>query len=457
MKPYIHPEEHEVLSGHFGPEAWSRSRLRLSSTHKISWRWYEVRSQQLSPGEVLFAAFDVHQQVLAEKFIAKEREESFRRLDQQAAELERAQQMKNQFLANMSHELRTPLTAILGLSEALEVGLYGECPPDQREAFHTINDCGKSLLGLVNDILDVTKLETQEIRFELEPLSISELARAVVRLHKKVAHSKRVSVEVSVDKESFLFSGDRKRLKQILAHLLGNAIKFTAEDTMVELVCTHPEGFLEVQVLDRGPGVSESDESSIFESFRQLDGGRTRSYGGVGLGLSLVKKLVDLMNGDLSVSRREVGGSNFRLRIPVQETKPEQAPDQALIKGSGLVLVVDDHKAASGFLCSALRSWGFTALPCYSLTELKAAPLKGVTLVLMGGMLSDGSGIDGIVWLREQEKSREIPIIFLTATEGSDLRRAGLRAGAHAYLEKPVKLSQLSQCISTILRLESKS
>lgn len=442
------------MSGHFGPEAWNRSRLRMSSTQKIAWRWYEVRSEQLGPQEVLFAAFDVHQQVLAEKFIALEREESFRRLDQQAAELERAQQMKNQFLANMSHELRTPLTAILGLSEALEVGLYGECPQDQVDAFHTINECGKSLLGLINDILDVTKLETQEISFDLEPLSISELARAVARLHKKSAHSKRVSVEVSVDKESFLFEGDRKRLKQILSHLLGNAIKFTAEDSLVELVCTHPEGFLEVQVLDRGPGVSESDQSSIFESFRQLDGGRTRTYGGVGLGLSLVKKLVDLMNGDLSVNRREVGGSNFRLRIPVQASSPEQAPDLAAIEGSGLVLVVDDHKAASGFLCDALKSWGFSAIPYYTLAELKAAPLEGVILVLMGGMLSDGSGIDGIVWLKDQAEFKDLPIILLTATEGSDLRRAGLRAGAQAYLEKPVKLSQLSQCISNILRLE---
>jgi CheY-like chemotaxis protein/nitrogen-specific signal transduction histidine kinase len=390
-------------------------------------------------------AFDIHDEVLAGQHISKEKAETFERLEQ-------AQLTRNQFLDNMSHELRTPLTAILGLSEALETGLYGDCSDEQREAFRTINDCGASLLGLINDILDVTKLETQKVEITEEPLQATEICDSIVRLHKKMAAAKRIEVSVEVCDGDSEFMGDRKRLKQVLSHLLNNAIKFSPRDSHVILRFQVRENDVLFQVLDEGPGISTSELPRLLTPFRQSDEGLARHYGGLGLGLSLAQKLVDLMRGSLAVRNREEGGAEFSVSLPKRMHTANQENLAFPIQGEGTILVVDDHEATVKLLKDALDSWGFQAETISSVRSLKErSHAQSVRAVLMDGKLTDGNGIECIRWLRDRSEYARTPIVFLTASQSDSLKRAGLDAGASAYLEKPIRLSQLSRCLQHLL------
>lgn len=448
----VHLDEQHILESEFLPRSSFRVRLLRQDGE---WRWHDVRARPSQDGSsVLFAALDAHEQAQADEFKSAERYDMIRRLEAQAAELEKAEFTTNQFLANMSHELRTPLTAILGLSEALEVGLYGDCSEDQNSAFRTINECGKSLLGLINDILDVTKLETKKLQLVDEKLSAKELASSVVRLHKKEAKDKRIQVEITMDGD-FDFMGDRKRLKQTLSHILSNAIKFTQPESCVDVIAGRDNDWVYFRVLDRGPGISPEDIKRIFQPFEQLEKGLARHFGGAGLGLNLVKKLVHLMNGDLTVEARPDGGTDFGFKLPLVVPEEETGQPARLFQGEGLVLVVDDHPATSRLLSDALASWGFEVKNYSTVHAFRSHPHDSpVTMILMDGKLEDGNGLDCIRWLKQQPQYLETPVVFLTAIQGDDIRRAGLEAGAQAYLEKPVELSQLLKCVSALLTPE---
>ena len=454
----VHPAEQTLFNYHLQSREASSARVRLFDANISEWRWHMVKTKAIEPGFThrLFSALNIHEQVEAETFRSRERKEMIKKLEEQALEIERVEFTTNQFLNNMSHELRTPLTAVLGLSEALEVGLYGDCSDDQRAAFSTINECGKSLLGLINDILDVTKLETKKLTLIKERLTASEIANSVVRLHKKDAQEKKLHLKTTLELGDFAFQGDRKRIKQALSHLVSNAIKFTQPETEVEVEMSGEDGWVQFRVLDQGPGISPENVKRIFEPFSQLEEGLTRAYGGAGLGLNLVKKLVELMNGELIVEPRPNGGSIFGVRIPWESPMEQEREECPALHGEGLVYVVDDHQATSRLLCDTLSSWGFRVKSCDSVKSFKGG-LNGdvVSLILMDGKLKDGNGLECIRWLREKPNHKETPVIFLTATQGDDFRRAGLEAGAQAYLEKPVELSQLSRCISALLNPET--
>lgn len=405
----------------------------------------QCRRSSERPGQLLCVAIDIHEEVMDEEKMSRERAETFERLEQ-------AQLARNQFLDNMSHELRTPLTAILGLSEALETGLYGECTQEQNDAFRTINSCGSSLLGLVNDILDVTKLETRKLELAEEPLTAVEICYSVIRLHHREAQAKNIDLKLVNLAEQIQFLGDRKRLKQALSHLVSNAVKFSPETSDVTLRFSEQAEVVVFEVLDCGPGISETELPQLLSPFRQLDEGRARHYGGLGLGLSLAYKLVALMDGALSIENREEQGACFSIRLPKKLHSAPESKKVTEVDGEGTILVVDDHEATVKLLSDALHSWGFEVTSVSSAAALKALEkTNSISAILMDGKLPDGNGIDCIRWLKSHEAYFDKPIVFLTASQGDDLKRAGLDAGASAYLEKPVRLSQLSRCLQLLL------
>ena len=398
---FVHPEDAHVLETEFLPRSVFRVRLRAANG---DWRWHDLRASHNKEHNLyLFAGLDSHDQALADEFKCKERSDMIARLDAQALELEKAEFTTNQFLNNMSHELRTPLTAILGLSEALEVGLYGDCTEDQVSAFHTINECGKSLLSLINDILDVTKLETKKLELIKEKLSAGEVANSVARLYKKQAKDKKIPIKVTLVDEDFDFVSDRKRLKQTLSHILSNAIKFTQPGTEVEIRVSGDQDWVRFHILDCGPGIPPEHVKRIFQPFEQLEQGLARHFGGAGLGLNLVKKLVHLMNGDLTVDQRPEGGTDFGIQLPFEAPEEESGAPVRLFQGEGLVLVVDDHEATSRLLGDALISWGFEVQNYDSIETFQQHPRESrVTMILMDGKLKDGNGLDCIRWLNRQ-------------------------------------------------------
>ena len=407
-------------------------------------RWFEFQFSR-SDGERICVLRDIHGEVSNQQREAREKEEAY-------AQLEQAQLARNRFLDIMSHELRTPLTAILGLSEALELGLYGECSDEQKDAARTINDCGGALLRLINDILDVTKLETQKIQLQKEPSQAGEFCKSVIGLNSKSAREKGVGLVSSLEPSQFRFLGDRKRLKQAVSHLVDNAIKFTENGGTVSFHGFLRDGDVVFEILDQGPGVPEDSQSELLTTFEQSDQWLSRLHGGAGLGLRLSKKLVDLMGGQLTVRNREEGGACFSVALPHALLEAEPPEVSISVRGEGTILVVDDHQATAKLLRDALTTWGFEVETFPDAGSLRTRSSgRPVRAILMDGVLPDGSGIDCIRWLRQDPNYKDLPIVFLTASEGLEVKRAGMAAGASAHLEKPVKLVEIAHCLDYLL------
>ncbi|MCA9779464.1 MAG: response regulator [Candidatus Eremiobacteraeota bacterium] len=433
----------DVMRAH-GSVNNARVRARIAGAGTGEERWFEFHFGSTKERRVCLLR-DIDCEVRHDEKELQEKADAFARLEQ-------AQTARNRFLDIMSHELRTPLTAILGLSEALELGLYGDCSEEQKDAARTINECGGTLLRLINDILDVTKLETQKLQVQKEPLQATEVCKSVLGLNSKSARDKEVGLTSCVQPSNFRFQGDRKRLKQALSHLLDNAVKFTEHGGAVYLEVRLQGGDVVFSIRDQGPGIPSDLLPELLTTFTQSDQGLSRLHGGAGLGLRLSKRLVDLMDGTLEVRNQEEGGACFRLTLPDALLEDDPQEPSISVRGEGTILVVDDHQATAKLLRDALTTWGFEVETFSDAGSLRARSETGtVRAILMDGVLPDGSGIDCIHWLRQKPEYKDLPIVFLTASEGLEVKRAGMAAGASAHLEKPVKLVEIAHCLDYLL------
>ena len=241
----------------------------------------------------------------------------FREIEEKGLELEIANKHKSQFLANMSHELRTPLNAILGYTELIIDNIYGDVPEKIREVLERLEKNGRHLLGLINDVLDLSKIEAGQLTLSLNDYSMGEVVQTVITSVEALAVEKKLELKTRVPKDLSIARGDEQRIAQVLLNLLGNAIKFTEEGEVRVEVTDSDETFL-VSVADTGPGISEAEQKIIFEEFQQADGSNTREKGGSGLGLSIVKKIVKMHGGRIWVESDVGKGSTFRFTLPVR-------------------------------------------------------------------------------------------------------------------------------------------
>ncbi len=240
-----------------------------------------------------------------------------RELQEANRRLEVASQHKSQFLANMSHELRTPLNAILGYTELILDRIYGAIPEKIEEILRRIQHSGRHLLGLINDVLDLSKIEAGELRLSLNDYSIAEVVQTVVTAVEALAAEKQLSLRVSLPPDLPMGRGDARRITQVLMNLVGNAIKFTDAGEVGIAVRASAAEFV-VSVSDTGPGIAPADQHKIFEEFHQVDSSSTRSKGGTGLGLAIAKRIVDLHGGRLGVESVPGRGSTFFFMLPVR-------------------------------------------------------------------------------------------------------------------------------------------
>ena len=370
---------------------------------------------------------------------------NLRLADQQAeigrrnAELVAASRLKSEFLANMSHELRTPLTIILGFSNTVLRGTQGPLNEEQATSLRRVYDNGRQLLDLINDILDLSKIEAGQMELDPGPTDPRALADAVADNFQMLARSKglalRVEAEPGLPRE---FATDESRLRQVLVNLVSNAVKFTDRGEVVLAARREvPDGIV-FEVRDTGPGIAREDIPKVFEQFRQLDGRATRRAGGTGLGLSIVKKLVELLGGTLEV-RSEVGhGSSFLLRLPIGDDGPAPPPPQPRAgdeAGKGLILAIDDDERFQALLRETLRGLP-VEVRCTSdgAEGLRlAAQLKpdAITLdVMMPGM--DGWSV--LNALKAGPETADIPVILMTVLSRRGL---GMMLGAADFLAKP--------------------
>ncbi len=239
--------------------------------------------------------------------------------------LEIASKHKSQFLANMSHELRTPLNAILGYTQLIVNRIYGDVPDKIADALSRIDASGRHLLALINDVLDLSKIEAGQLKLSVKPFGIRELVREVVAAMLPLAEAKGLRLTASVPGDLPTATGDERRMKQVFINLIGNAIKFT-ERGNVAIDVVHKDDRVTVRVADTGPGIAPADQARIFEEFQQADSSITREKGGTGLGLAIVKRIVGLHGGTVGLESVLGQGSSFWLTIPLVAQRQEEQP-----------------------------------------------------------------------------------------------------------------------------------
>ena len=257
--------------------------------------------------------------------IAIENVRLFDEIQEKSRQLEEASKHKSQFLANMSHELRTPLNAILGYTELIVDGVYGETAQKVQDALKRITTNGKHLLGLINDVLDLSKIEAGQLTLSLADYSMKDVVHAVYGAVEPLAAEKKLAFKAEIAPDMPAGHGDERRLTQVLLNLVGNAIKFTDEGK-VTIKASAADGRFSVAVVDTGPGISEDDQKKLFQEFQQADSSTTKKKGGTGLGLAISKKIIEMHGGTVELKSKLGEGSTFSFVLPV---RAEQVKRQA--------------------------------------------------------------------------------------------------------------------------------
>jgi signal transduction histidine kinase len=258
----------------------------------------------------------------AQSAVAIQNARLFREIEQKSRELEIASQHKSQFLANMSHELRTPLNAILGYTELIVDKIYGEVPDKITDVLDRVQKSGRHLLGLINDVLDLSKIEAGQLTLTLSDYSVHDAVQSAVTAVEPLAKEKGLQLVVDIAAKLPVGRADERRIVQVLLNLIGNAIKFT-EEGEVAIHVRRDNGLFVVGVSDTGPGIPKAQHERIFEEFQQADGSATRANGGTGLGLAIARKIIELHGGRLWVESVVGQGSTFTFSLPVQTERRE--------------------------------------------------------------------------------------------------------------------------------------
>ncbi|RWC37098.1 MAG: GAF domain-containing protein [Mesorhizobium sp.] len=253
----------------------------------------------------------------AQSVLAIQNAKLFREIEEKGRELEAASRHKSQFLANMSHELRTPLNSVLGFTELLVDGIYGELPDKAKTTVARVQANGRHLLGLINDVLDLSKIEAGQLTLAIEDYSVGQIVRSTVTAVEPLARAKDLELSTTVAENLPIGRGDERRLTQVLLNLAGNAVKFT-ETGAVDITADAVNGHFEIAVRDTGPGIAPKDQLLIFEEFQQVDSSSTRQKGGTGLGLAISKRIVEMHGGTIGVESELGSGSTFCLKIPIR-------------------------------------------------------------------------------------------------------------------------------------------
>jgi CheY-like chemotaxis protein len=375
-----------------------------------------------------------------------------------------ASRAKTDFLAHMSHELRTPLNAVLGLSEALLEGIFGDLNPEQDDALATIHASGRHLLELINDVLDIARVEAGKLPIEREQVLLRPLIEESAALVGSQLALKDQRLAIDLQAALPPVDIDRRRIKQVLINLLGNACKFSPRGATVTLRAERRDDARQIQiaVTDTGPGIAAGDRARIFEPFVTLDPSMSRVHGGAGLGLALAKRIVDLHGGQIRVDSEVGTGTTFTVALPVSSSYageapavPAPAPRRAAPAPSSVgprVLLAEDDEGTVLTVSSYLERWGYRVTAVRDgVAALDAAARGEFAILLMDVQLPALDGLEVTRRLRARELGARTPIIALTAHAMAGDEQRCLAAGASAYMAKPVRLRQLAETIGRLL------
>jgi len=471
---FIHGEDREFVRKNFAEGIASRSETSRDLQFRIVTKderilWVEMNSRRRFGADGAFVQEDVVlRDITQRKRIEEERAILAQRIAERTsqlsaanAELSRAVRAKDEFLASMSHELRTPLSAILTISESIEEEIYGPVSEKQRRAIKNITESGQHLLSLINDILDLSKIEAGKITLDPVPVPVEEVCQASIRLARGQAQKKHLSLTLTVDSHLNTIMADERYLKQILVNLLGNAVKFTPDNGRMGLeVQADTEGQVALfTVWDTGIGIPKDKHSLLFKPFTQLDSSLSRQYGGTGLGLALVARLTELHGGSVSFESEEGKGSRFTVRLPWSgdagpaEEPPRQEKPQK-VDSIRNALVVEDSIGDAQRLERYLVELGITATTLGKGEKAVERTLEVKPDVIILDILLPGiDGWEVLSLLKADARTSGIPIIMVSVL---DERLEALQRGAAEYLMKPVSRDSLKRVLSSSLEKAEK-
>ena len=416
-------------------------------------------------------AWDITERKQMESALAEERNQLARRVEERTADLSRANsnlaralRVKDEFLANMSHELRTPLNAILGLSESLGEQVAGPLNEKQQKYLSTINESGHHLLSLINDILDLAKIEAGQITLDINKVDINSVCQASLRMVKQLAQKKNLEVQLEIESDFGLMWADERRLKQMIVNLLSNAVKFTPELGRIglEVHGDRAGNKVSITVWDTGIGIKDQDLERLFKPFVQLDSGLAREATGTGLGLALVAQMARLHGGSVHALSQMGEGSRFIIQLPWE---PAMASDiVARLRNTGkfraiapnasrpTILLIEDTREVVMMLVDYLEMAGFKMVTAQDGIEgLEQAKLSRPDLILMDIQMPRMDGFEATQKLRNDPEFKDVPIIALTALAMPNDRQRCLDAGMDEYISKPVNLKTLAKTIQKLL------
>ncbi len=414
---------------------------------------------------------------LEEKVIERTRE-----LEKANRELERSSKLKSQFIATMSHELRTPLNSILGFSELLMDEVFGTLTEKQKRHVTNIHNSGSHLLHLINNILDIAKIESGKMELHYEGFAVRQAISEVETVIRPLVDKKRQELIAKISEGVALIKADKVKFKQILYNLVSNAVKFTPEggNVFVEAdlagegdtylarykdICAKKEGCLRLSVIDTGIGIKKEDHEKIFSEFEQVDSSFSRRYEGTGLGLALTKKLVELHGGDIFVESEEGKGSKFTVVLPLfdlsvveKEVRPIEAAREKFEysldmpkkrRGEApLILVVEDDASTSEILTLHLAQGGYRVAHVYNgdVAISRIRELKPFA-VLLDVMMPGKDGWEILQEVKSDPELKDIPVVMSSVVDNLEL---GFALGATDYLVKPVDRASLLKKLSDL-------
>ncbi len=381
-----------------------------------------------------------------------------RRLTEKNAALSKAARLKDEFLSSMSHELRTPLNAVIGMSESLIEGTYGDLDEEQCRALGLIESSGRHLLELINDILDLSRIEADRLELDFGDVDVTAVCRTAVAMVAPAAQKKDLTLRTMLDGAVSRAWADERRLTQILVNLLSNAVKFTPDGGAVTLSVTgHARrGVLELAVADTGVGITAEDLPRLFQRFSQLDSSLARKHNGTGLGLVLTKRMAQLHGGDVTVESTPGRGSTFTVTLPwtadARVASPRSAAPEAAHTPAGApgdtaghhLLIVDDNPGNLRVVADFLRARGYRVDLAASAAEgIATARATRPALILMDVQMPATDGLEATRQIRQDPALAATPVVALTSLAMKGDRERCLAAGMDDYISKPVKLTEL--------------
>jgi len=401
-----------------------------------------------APGEFSKSTIDLLRTFAAQSVLAIQNARLFQEIEEKGRQLELASQHKSQFVASMSHELRTPLNAIIGLTEMMVTNAPRFGTEKAAEPLRRVHRAGTHLLGLINQVLDLSKIEAGKLELNPESVSLAPLIDEVIGTARQLAEQNKNRLVVEAQEKLGTVTVDPMRLRQILLNLLSNACKFTSQGEVKLRVRKIVDGrnWIEFAVSDTGIGMTPEQQAKLFEEFTQADSSTARRYGGTGLGLAITRKLARMMGGDVTVESAPGKGSVFSVRLPAGSDAAARSSTNGSRPPSGdCVLVIDDDPTARELIADHLKADGFSVVTAAGgLEGLKLAREVRPIAITLDVMMPDLDGWSVLAALRQDPELAEIPVIMITIL---DEHRRGVALGAAGYLTKPIDRERLTRMI----------